>query len=315
MPEVSIIIPNFNHAPFLKKRIDSVLKQTFKDYELIILDDFSSDNSIEIIEQFREIPQISYIEYNKKNSGSTFKQWQKGINQAKGKYIWIAESDDACDPNFLQELVTLHHKYDLGIAYSKSLPIDKNDCVYDYSDWWMKRIDPKKWESDYFNEGKNECENYLAAQCTIPNASAVLFKADALNKINIDNITFKVCGDWFIYARILKDYDIAYTIKTINYHRNHNQNARNLYQSSVLIEQFTVMNYIATNFQIKKRDIYWKSLNEKIEAFISAIKNTKLTNQEILTILKYLYRLDKLFIFRLVKLTAGKIFGTNVSFR
>jgi hypothetical protein len=179
----------------------------------------------------------------------------------------------------------------------------------------MKRIDPKKWESDYFNEGKNECENYLAAQCTIPNASAVLFKADALNKINIDNITFKVCGDWFIYARILKDYDIAYTIKTINYHRNHNQNARNLYQSSVLIEQFTVMNYIATNFQIKKRDIYWKSLNEKIEAFISAIKNTKLTNQEILTILKYLYRLDKLFIFRLVKLTAGKIFGTNVSFR
>jgi len=315
MPEVSIIIPNFNHASYLKNRIDSIINQTFKDYELILLDDCSSDNSIDVIEQYRQIAQISHIEYNKKNSGSAFKQWEKGISLAQGKYIWIAESDDACDKNFLQELITLHQNHDLGIAYCKSLPIDKTGVIYDYSDWWMKRIDSKKWEADYFNSGKNECENYLAAQCTIPNASAVLFKAEAIKKIDIGNIRFKVCGDWFIYATILKEYDIAYTIKTFNYHRNHSQNARNIYQDSVLVEQFIVMKYIAINFKIKKQTVFNKSLNEKVEAFISAVKNTKLSSQQVSTIMKCLYYLDKFFLFRLVKITIGKIFGNNTSFR
>lgn len=315
MPKVSIIVPNFNHASYLKKRIDSIINQTFKDYELIILDDCSSDNSINIIEQYRQIAQISHIEYNKENSGSTFKQWEKGINLAKGKYIWIAESDDACDENFLQELVILHQTYDLGIAYCKSLPIGKDDIVYDHSDWWMKRIDSKKWEGDYFNNGKNECENYLAAQCTIPNASAVLFKADALRKIDIGNINFKVCGDWFIYATILKECDIAYTIKTVNYHRNHSQNARSLYQSTVLVEQFIVMKYITANFKVKKTIVFRKSLDEKINSFISAIRSGSLSNKEILIILKSMYNLDSLFIFRLIKLIIGKALGTNTDFR
>ena len=93
-PLISIIIPNYNHALYLKQRIDSVLNQTFQDFELIILDDCSTDNSREIIERYRGNPKITQIIYNKKNSGGVFKQWIKGIEKVKGEYVWIAERDD-----------------------------------------------------------------------------------------------------------------------------------------------------------------------------------------------------------------------------
>src|SRR5207342_2166753 len=79
MPEVSVIIPNYNHAVYLEQRIESVLNQTFQDFELIILDDCSPDNSRDVIDQYRVNSKVSHIVYNSINSGSTFKQWQKGI--------------------------------------------------------------------------------------------------------------------------------------------------------------------------------------------------------------------------------------------
>lgn len=108
---ISVIIPNYNHAPYLKQRIDSVLNQTYTDMEVIILDDKSTDNSIEIIEQYRSHPKVVQIELNKQNSGTTFKQWQKGISLAKGEYIWIAESDDYADETFLEKVVGSINKY------------------------------------------------------------------------------------------------------------------------------------------------------------------------------------------------------------
>ena len=101
-PLVSVIIPNYNHAVYLDERIKSVLNQTYQNFELIILDDCSPDNgaSMAIIEKYRNNPHISHIVYNDVNSGSTFKQWHKGLELAKGDLIWIAESDDNCEKSF-----------------------------------------------------------------------------------------------------------------------------------------------------------------------------------------------------------------------
>jgi glycosyltransferase involved in cell wall biosynthesis len=104
-PLLAVIIPNYNHAPYLEQRIESVLKQTFQDMEVIILDDCSTDNSKNIIERYRNHPKVSTVLYNKVNSGNTFKQWKKGIEQARGTWIWIAESDDWCEPTFLEEVL------------------------------------------------------------------------------------------------------------------------------------------------------------------------------------------------------------------
>lgn len=91
---VSIIIPNFNHAAYLEQRIESVLKQTFQEFELILLDDSSTDKSWEIMMHYADHPLVSHCIRNEINSGSPFKQWKKGFDLAKYDLIWIAESDD-----------------------------------------------------------------------------------------------------------------------------------------------------------------------------------------------------------------------------
>ena len=118
MPSVSVILPNYNYARYLPQRIESILNQTFSDFELIILDDASIDNSKEVIESYND-SRIS-VYYNKVNSGNPFVQWNKGVQIAKGKYIWIAEADDYCELNILEKLVEiLEANKNVGIAYSQ----------------------------------------------------------------------------------------------------------------------------------------------------------------------------------------------------
>src|SRR5438128_6391640 len=100
MPRVTVIIPNFNHAPYLERRISSVLNQTYQDFEIIYIDDASTDESALVFAKFSSDRRIKAI-INETNGGIPFKQWNKGVRLAQGEYIWIAESDDYADRNFL----------------------------------------------------------------------------------------------------------------------------------------------------------------------------------------------------------------------
>lgn len=127
-PLVSVIIPNYCHARYLDERIQSVLNQTYTNFEVIILDDCSPDNgaSKEVIERYRSNPHISQIVYNEQNSGSPFKQWNKGFGLAKGEFIWIAESDDSCDEVLLESLVgRLMENSNAVVAFSCCLGFSK----------------------------------------------------------------------------------------------------------------------------------------------------------------------------------------------
>ena len=97
MPRVTVVTPNYNHAKYLPERIDSILAQTFQDFELLILEDASTDNSREVIESYTGHQNVRAA-FNKENNGSPFKQWNLGLSQAKGEYVWFAESDDYADP-------------------------------------------------------------------------------------------------------------------------------------------------------------------------------------------------------------------------
>lgn len=86
-PFVSVIVPNYNHARYLEQRLDTVFNQTYQNFEVIILDDKSTDNSLEVINRYKDNPHLSQIVVNEQNTGSPFKQWDKGINLAKGVTI------------------------------------------------------------------------------------------------------------------------------------------------------------------------------------------------------------------------------------
>src|ERR1700737_2534716 len=125
MPTVSVIIPNYNHSPYLRQRIESVLRQTFQDFEVILLDDSSTDNSRSILSEYVIDPRIRF-EFNEVNSGSTFKQWNKGVRLARGNYVWIAESDDYADERLLERLVELlDAEPEVTFAYCRSWGISE----------------------------------------------------------------------------------------------------------------------------------------------------------------------------------------------
>ncbi len=220
---ISVIVPNYNHAKFLKERIDSILNQTFQDIELIILDDCSTDKSREIIESYRHLPNVS-IFYNSKNSGSPFKQWKKGIKLAKGKYIWIAESDDVAEPNFLETMVKKLNAGN-GLAYCRSGDIDENGNKKS-NFFWADGLDEKRWKSDFENAGVEEIKNYLIYRNTIPNASACVFKKKyAPLDCGFDKMRF--CGDWLFWIKLLEKTSVVFSSHTLSHFRHHEGSTRN----------------------------------------------------------------------------------------
>jgi glycosyltransferase involved in cell wall biosynthesis len=227
MAFISVIIPNYNHANYLKLRIDSVLAQTYTNFEVIILDDCSTDNSKLVIEQYKDHPSVSHIVYNQINSGNTFDQWKKGLSLAKGDYIWIAESDDYADPEFLQTVIKpLSQHEDIIISYCQSLVVDSENKILGKVDW-ADALDNKKWSRDYIEDSFVEREKYLRYRNTIPNASAVIFrKPDDLSIVD-QSIKLKLSGDWLFYINLLKQNGkIAYSSRPLNHFRTHANTTR-----------------------------------------------------------------------------------------
>jgi glycosyltransferase involved in cell wall biosynthesis len=213
MPAVSVIIPNYNHAPFLKERIDSVLQQTWQDMEVIILDDCSKDNSKMIIESYRPDVRVSHIIYNDLNSGNTFKQWQKGIEIAKGEYIWIAESDDWCEPSFLSTLMQAFQKDPaLVLSYVQSYSVAGNNKVQ-----WVSKSDLL----EHTMAGKDFISKKLLHGNAIFNASMALFKKSTYLDIPAVYTNYKFCGDWLFWSEIARRGKVFISGKALNYFRNH----------------------------------------------------------------------------------------------
>ena len=222
-PKISIIVPNFNHAKFLQVRLDSIFDQTFQNFEVILLDDASTDGSQRILEQYREHPKVSQLVINNENSGSPLKQWQKGIALAKGEYIWIAESDDFCEPNFLESMVQYFDK-DVSLVYCASMNVDEQGKSLGLNDWGFV-MNKERWASDYRNKGIREIRNYLNYRNIIINSSAVVFKKDAIANVILPT-TMKFCGDWLIWREILVKGDLQYISTPLNYFRRHSSTSR-----------------------------------------------------------------------------------------
>lgn len=215
-PIVSVIVPNYNHAPYLKPRIDSILQQTFQDFELIILDDCSSDNSKEIIESYRGNPHISQIIYNTFNSGSAFKQWDKGISLAKGEWIWIAESDDYAEPQFLEKLISaVRNRPSYGFVYSNTRIVsEKGETLYETT---------VNNTIEYFN-GFEYLKHNLSKCPEIWNVSMTLFKRVLFPQTDERKLyeSMKYCGDLMFYSLLLEKTNIAVCHEILSNFRKHN---------------------------------------------------------------------------------------------
>jgi len=213
---ISVIIPNYNHAKYLDQRIQSILNQTYQNFELIILDDNSPDEgaSHRVIESYKDNPHVTHIVYNEVNSGSPFKQWDKGINLAEGTLIWIAESDDYCDTSLLEKLV-YEFKNDpmLTLAYSLSCKVNQNGDklpIISYKGHGVTRL-----------KGSDYITRYMALDNHCKNASACLFKKEAYVRSNKQYTTYRAGGDVLFWIEIAEQGNVAIINKELNYFRQH----------------------------------------------------------------------------------------------
>ena len=209
---LSVIIPNYNHAPYLKKRIDSVLNQTYQNIEVIILDDCSTDNSREIIEQYRNNAKVSHIIYNETNSGSTFKQWEKGISLSKGEFIWIAESDDWAEDFMLEKLISAFDNQ-TAISYCKS-----------YRVWSEDNLPAKKDYTFSFDkyDGNTFVKQNMLVYNSIENASMSIFRKKFVDLFWFNKISdMKYCGDWMFWVKLAEKGNVAVFPEAYNYFRQH----------------------------------------------------------------------------------------------
>lgn len=284
-PLVSVVIPNYNHESFLAERIEAVLGQTFQDFEVILLDDRSSDESSSIIERYRHHPKVSHILYNETNSGSTFRQWKKGIALTRGTWVWIAESDDTTDPQFLNTLITgIRSDKDIVLAYCASEKIDGKGKIFGTVDW-AETVSDRDWSVGFCHDGKEEIRHQLFYKNTIPNASAVLFKRSAVDMKVFDEISsMRFAGDWYFWVKLLEKGKLFFSPLYLNRFREHGFTTRTMkapdIERSRFDEYFKILNYCHSTYGLSwdlKKHIWivdeWVDKFFKFQSFSYSNKN------------------------------------------
>lgn len=221
MPKVSVVIPNYNHARFLDRRIRSVLEQTYRDIEVLILDDASPDDSLSVISKYAADSRARVFP-SEVNSGCVFKQWNKGVRMAQGDYIWIAESDDDAEPTLLEALVArLDSDPKASLAYCRSMVINERDekrgCAFGY----LAHLSRRDWSQSFSMDGPRLIREALGSANLIPNASSAVFRKDAYVGCGGADEGFRFFGDWDLWLKLAARGTVSYQAEFLNLYRRH----------------------------------------------------------------------------------------------
>jgi glycosyltransferase involved in cell wall biosynthesis len=263
-PMVSVIVPNYNHAPYLPERLESIFHQTFQDFEVFLLDDASSDSSLEVLEKYAGRGDVRLLR-NERNSGTPFPQWLKGIRLAQADILWVAESDDRCEPEFLESLLPAFADPGVKLIYANSHIIDETGKVTgDYlNSPYLTSLSPTKWRKDYQVTAEQEINDGLGVKDTILNASAVLFRkfepdGDSLSVFS----GMRIVGDWYFFVHAIRGGDIRYDARKLNYHRRHSESVigrilqdkklERFFQEFALVQKYVFREYhLSADFEEK----------------------------------------------------------------
>jgi glycosyltransferase involved in cell wall biosynthesis len=220
-PTVSIVVPAYNHEAFLDARLASVFGQTVTDTEVILLDDASPDSTANRLRKEGNRKNVSLC-LSTTNSGSPFAQWNRGVEMARGQWIWIAESDDDAETSLLERLLTAAESDNAIVVSCHSRLIDAND-----KDGGILQHDAfpnnARWESNFATDGLSELKNYLYIQNTIPSASGVLFRRESYPG---SDASFRLAGDWLTWGNMLTKGVFSHVAEPLNRSRVHAQTQR-----------------------------------------------------------------------------------------
>lgn len=274
IPLVSVIVPNFNHARFLEKRLDSILVQSYPNFEVIVLDDCSTDNSLDVIGKYSHDKHVSQVVVNETNSGCVFKQWKKGLDLAKGELVWIAESDDYCDSTLLEKLVEQFVKYPkLSFAYATSVWIDEND----------KEITKTIGSRVSHYKSIPFLKKQLLFENCIFNASSALVKTEFARKCH-NYTSYFSSGDNMFWIEMAFQGEVHCVNEPLNYFRRHSNclTGKKMMEGLTYREDFEIAKYLKSRLKISNLRnrlsmLYKHNVIMDLEFATPEIKNKLLT--------------------------------------
>jgi len=207
MIKVSVIIPTYNYGKYICDAVDSILKQTYNDYEIIVVDDGSTDNTGEILKKYDDKLSYYYIE----NQGPAAAR-NLGIKKAKGKYISFLDSDDAFEPEKLEIQVDILEKQrNVGLIYSDFLYVN-NTLASVYYNFKCKKLYSHTEALQYLWHN-----NYI-------NTSTVMTVKDYLFEAGLYNESYRYAEDYDLWLRLGKHYEFYCIHKPLVKTRSHNKN-------------------------------------------------------------------------------------------
>jgi glycosyltransferase involved in cell wall biosynthesis len=200
-PTVSVILPTYNRAHLVGRAIQSVLDQTYQDFEIIVVDDGSKDNTEEVINGFTDT-RIRYVKHQQNKGGSAARN--TGIKFAKGKYIAFQDSDDEWLPRKLEiqretfEVVSL----EVGVIYTDMLRIENNG-------------NEKYWHSPTVKYGSIINSRTLDYQVIGIGIQSTLIKRECFDRVGVFDERFPRFIDLDLFVRLLKNYHFYHIKKPL----------------------------------------------------------------------------------------------------
>lgn len=260
MPKVSIIVPNFNHVKYLPERLESIFNQTYGNIEVILLDDCSSDDSVAILNDYaKRYADKTICRFNDKNSGGVFNQWKNGLELATGELVWIAESDDYCSANFLEELVRFFQNQAVMLAFAhtefvRGTPSATVQTLAEY----LFDIGLEIWDRPFIKSAHALVKAGWAVKNIVPNVSGAVFRHPGKMPILSDMqwLNLRMCGDWVFYLSLIRGGLVAYSPAASNYYRQHSLNTSyNTQREDIYYKEHEVVaQYLAKLYRLDRSD-------------------------------------------------------------
>lgn len=222
--DVSVVVPAYRAEAHIEERMASIFEQTVLPREIVVLDDASPDGTWEALQRLALLAPVPIrLMRNGENSGSPFRQWQRGLEAAGGRWCWIAESDDVAHPRLLETLARqASGNPAIVLSYARSATVDdETRTAAQVHDDYLQRVAPHRdWNKPHVGSGDDEIRGTLYLANTVPNVSAALLdRARALAGLAEIAPRYATLGDWALYLAMLKGGAIAYSPERCNLHR------------------------------------------------------------------------------------------------
>ena len=287
-PLVSVLIANYNYAQYLEECLESVLNQTYKNYEVIMSDNRSTDESYEIMGAYRDkfLSKGIWCDIlqNKRNIGSGGNT-AVCFHRSEGKYVIWLSSDDNLEPTALEKMVAAMEKFPTaGCVQVHRNEVDENGRVEETAPFYSKSC---------FIKGEDQAAVYMMAGIAV--SSQTLFrKATYTQMLDGKHLRFQVAGDWYDNFMMACYGDVVYINEPLVNYRVHSGNETSVSEDNLIgiLEHYQLINAfktIADSYGMTKPQKRYEEAVKKLSKMCLRYAKRMLINDKATIAMKYLY--------------------------